>query len=178
MANIVYIATSIDGYIADKNGKIDWLLKIPNPSDSDYGFSDFMKRVDAIVMGRNTFQTVMNFKDWPYPKKVFVLSKTLKTIPHEFNDKAEIISSHPHEIVSELAKRGFHHLYIDGGKTIQSFLKCDLIDELIITRIPVILGYGTPLFAKQEIELEFKHEQTEIYENGLIKSTYKRVYLS
>lgn len=174
MANIVYIATSLDGYIARKDGNIDWLMETPNPDNSDYGFSDFMKRVDALIMGRNTFELVLKFGQWPYTKPVFVLSETMKEIPEDLMEKAELIQGELSTIVGELKKRGFENLYIDGGKTIQSFLKQGMIDEIIITRIPIVLGSGIPLFKEMDLELRFEHVQTEILNRALVKSRYIR----
>ena len=92
MSNIVYIATSIDGYIAKKDGGLDWLNEVPNPDKSDFGFSNFMDSIDAIIMGRNTFEIVLSFGEWPYNKPVFVLSNTLKTVPDNLKNKAEILN--------------------------------------------------------------------------------------
>jgi dihydrofolate reductase len=172
MANIVYIATSMDGYIARKDGNIDWLMEISNPDNSDYGFSTFMKRIDGIIMGRKTFELVLDFGGWPYSKPVFVLSSTMTRIPENLNAKVQIIKGDLKEIIESLYKKGFKNLYIDGGKTIQSFLKENLIDELIITRIPIILGSGIPLFDEMDLEIRFEHVQTEVFNNALVKSRY------
>jgi dihydrofolate reductase len=174
MANIVYIACSLDGFIARKDGSIDWLMDIPNPENSDYGFSDFMERIDGIMMGRNTFETVLSFGQWPYTKAVYVLSSTLKEVPTHLRHKAEVVHGDLQDIISSLKSKGIGHLYIDGGRTIQSFLKQDLIDELIITRIPIILGSGIPLFADLDREIKFELTQTEILNKELVKSTYSR----
>jgi dihydrofolate reductase len=174
MGNIVYIATSLDGYIACKDGSIDWLMELPNPDNSDYGFSDFMKRIDGLIMGRNTFELVLKFGQWPYSKPVFVLSRTMNELPVDIRNKAELIHGELNTVVDELKDRGFENLYIDGGKTVQSFLKLDMIDELIITRIPIILGSGIPLFEEMDLELRFEHVQTEVLNNTLVKSRYLR----
>ena len=174
MANIVYIATSLDGYIARKDGNIDWLMEIPNPDNSDYGFSDFMKRIDGLIMGRNTFELVLKFGKWPYTRPVFVLSNTMKEVPGHLGNKVKIISGKLNTIIEELRDQGFENLYIDGGKAIQSFLRKDMIDEIIITRIPVILGAGIPLFEEMDLELRFDHIQTEVLNKALVKSRYLR----
>lgn len=175
MANIVYIATSLDGFIARRDGNLDWLTDIPNPDNSDYGFSSFMERIDGIIMGRKTFETVMSFNEWPYSKPVFVLSNTLKTIPAGFGDKAEPVSGNLNTILKSLGSKGYTNLYIDGGQTIQSFLKQDLIDEIIITRIPIILGNGIPLFVEMDMEIKLRHVNSEILPAGLVKNTYSRI---
>lgn len=174
MANIVYIATSLDGYIARQNGTIDWLMEIPNSDNDDYGFSDFMKRIDGLVMGRNTFELVLTFGRWPYSKPVFILSNTMKGLPAGLENQAELIKGKLNSIITELNNRGFKNLYIDGGKTIQSFLKEDMIDELIITRMPIILGSGIPLFGEMDLELRFEHVKTEVLNKVLVKSWYTR----
>ena len=173
MKNYVYIATSLDGYIATEDGSVDWLSEIPNPNDSDYGFNDFIQGVDAIVMGRKTFEKVLSFGQWPYTKKVFVLSSKLKEVPKEVTDKAEIIAGDIKDITADLNKKGFMNLYIDGGKTVQSFLREGLIDEMIITRIPILLGSGIPLFGKLDKAIRFDEVETEILDELLVKSHYK-----
>ena len=175
MANFVYIAASIDGYIAKKDGGLDWLNEVPNPDESDFGFKDFMESIDAIIMGRNTFEIVLSFGEWPYIKPVFVLSNTLQAIPENLKDKAEILTGSPASIIKEMNSRKYFNLYIDGGKTIQEFLKHDLIDELIITRIPILLGEGIPLFDLLTKEQKYEHIKTDIFNNSLVKSHYKRL---
>ncbi len=172
--NYVYIATSLDGYIATRDGGIDWLHEIPNPSNSDYGYSEFMIKIDALLMGRNSYEKVRTFNEWPYEKKVFVLSSTLNEVPAELSDKVAIVSGSLEEVLVDINSMGFKHLYIDGGQVIQSFLAADLIDELIITRVPILLGDGIPLFGFLEESLKFKHKTTEVYDNALVKSHYIR----
>ncbi|MFA4923226.1 MAG: dihydrofolate reductase family protein [Ignavibacteriaceae bacterium] len=175
MSNIVYIATSIDGFIAKKDGGIDWLFEVPNPDGSDFGFSDFIKNIDAIIMGRNTYELVLTFGNWPYNKPVFVLSKTLQSVPNNLTDKVEILNENPHSVIKELNSRKYFNIYVDGGKTIQEFLKQELIDEIIITRIPILLGEGIPLFGVLTKEQKYEHIKTDIFNNALVKSYYKRL---
>jgi dihydrofolate reductase len=175
MTTSVYIATSLDGYIATVSGGLDWLDNFPNPTESDYGFLQFMDGIDAIVMGRNTYEVVLRFEPWPYDKKVFVLSNTLREVPPELVDKVELVHGNLKGIIKKLASQGYKNLYIDGGKTIQSFLKKNLIDELIISKVPVILGEGIPLFSQQSQIINFEHCSTEVFEGGLVKSHYKKV---
>ncbi len=100
-------------------------------------------------MGRATFETVCGFDiEWPYDKTVFVLSNSLTHIPEKYKGKVELVKGSLSEILKEIHNRGYYNLYIDGGKTIQSFLKEDLIDEMIITIIPYLLGAGTTLFSE------------------------------
>lgn len=174
MPNIVYIATSIDGYIAREDGNIDWLNEIPNPDQSDYGFFDFMKRVDGIIMGRKTFETAQGFDMWLYPKPVFIISNSLNELTGRYADKVQLVKGDIKQILDSLNKKGLNSFYVDGGKTVQSFLQEDLIDEMIITRIPILLGKGIPLFERMNKELKFEHTTTEVYYPGLVKSSYVR----
>lgn len=174
MANYVNIAASLDGFIASEDGGLDWLTEIPNPVGSDYGFSVFIDSIDAIIMGRNTFDTVLSFGEWPYSKPVFVLSRSKKSVPDYLQGKAEFISGELKSIISILKRKGYHNLYIDGGKVIQSFLQEDLIDVITLTRATVLLGSGVPLFGNMKIPLKFIHKTTEVLNEYLVKSTFKR----
>ncbi|QPN89290.1 dihydrofolate reductase family protein [Proteus vulgaris] len=172
---VVYIATSLDGYIADKQGNIDWLTDIENPENSDFGFADFLNEIDAIVMGRTTFETIMSFDiDWPYTQPVFVLSHTLKRLSTSLPDNVEIMSGNVSEIIQRLNQNNYKRVYIDGGKTVQGFIDEGFVDELIITKIPILLGCGVPLFIPNNNKIEFVHYKTEIYRDSLVKSHYKR----
>lgn len=147
MKNIVYIATSIDGYIADINGGIEWLMQVPPPENEGFSFVELINSIDALVMGRKTFETVVGFGgDWPYNKKVYVWSSSIKNVPNYLVEKVEIIDGTVPEIINHLNKQGLYNLYIDGGKTIQSFLSENKIDEMIITTISILLGGGIKLF--------------------------------
>lgn len=175
MANIVYIATSLDGFIADQDNKIDWLHDIPNPDGLDLGFGDFMARIDALVMGRNTLEIVLSFGiDWPYNKPVFVLSNTLTELPAELEGKVFLVNGPLPQVIKQLSDQGYNNLYIDGGKTIQGFLQQDLIDEIIITTIPVLLGGGISLFGELTAPLKFKHVKAERLLDCLVQNTFVR----
>ena len=175
MSNTVFIATSLDGYIADKDGGLDWLQTIPNPENLDMGYVDLIDRIDALIMGRKTFDTVINFDiEWPYSKPVFVLSNSMKSIPKGYEGKAEPISGSLSDVVAAIHQKGHENLYIDGGVTIQNFLKEDLIDELIITVIPILLGGGTPLFGELSKPMEFEHVKTEVFLNAIVQNHYRR----
>ncbi len=173
--NKVFIATSLDGYIADKDGKIDWLYSVPNPDNEDHGYVEFMEGIDALVMGRKTFETVLGFDiEWPYDKPVFVLSNKLKEIPDSHKEKAFLVNGLLTDILSQLHKMGHYHLYIDGGTTIQSFLKEDLIDEITISQIPLLLGGGFSLFGELSDKVEFELIRTKVFLNQITQSSYKR----
>lgn len=173
--NKVFIATSLDGFIADKDGGIDWLHSIPNPEGEDMGYNQFISSVDAIVMGRTTFETVCGFGiDWPYQIPVFVLSHTLGEIPEAYEDKAHLLKGPPREIVNTIKEKGYENLYIDGGTTIQRFLKEDLIDQLIITTIPILLGGGSSLFGSLDKHLSFKHVKSTQFLDCIVQNEYVR----
>ncbi len=174
--NSVFIATSLDGYIADSNGGIDWLESIPNPNNIDMGYNTFIARIDAIVMGRKTFETVCGFAvEWPYKKPVFVLSTTLNEIPEKCKNRVQLVKGTLKEILSTIHRQGHNRLYIDGGKTIQSFLQEDLIEEMILTTIPIVLGGGIPLFSSLSNKLKFKCIDTKIYLDSIVQNHYLRI---
>jgi len=173
MKTTVYVGTSLDGFIARKDGDIDWLVKYQNKEVHD-SYNEFINRIDAMVIGRGTFEKVLSFPEWPYEKKVFVLSTSLKQIPGTLNEKATLVAMKPAELLNYLSDKGFSNIYIDGGKVIQSFLREDLIDELIITKVPELIGTGIPLFGYLDNDLRFEHIKTNIYSDGLVKSQYKR----
>lgn len=173
--NAVFIASSLDGYIADRDGGIEWLHSYPDPDNSDMGYGEFMSGIDALLMGRNTFETVCGFDmDWPYSKPVFVLSNSLSQIPEKFKGKAEPVRGHLSEVVKQINERGYKRLYIDGGRTIQSFLRDDLIDEITITTIPCLLGGGIPLFDTLDAVLRFECAHSVVYKNGVVQSKFIR----
>ena len=175
MTNMVYIATSLDGFIADKNNQVDWLHQVPNPTGDDCGFAELLQNIDALVMGRNTLEVVLSFDcDWPYSKPVFVLSNTLQQVPENLKDKVFLVQGELKDVVGSLNQQGFKNLYIDGGKTIQGFLQQDLIDELIITTIPVLLGGGIPLFGELKAPLKFKNVKATRYLDCLVQNHYIR----
>ena len=172
-SNKVFIATSFDGYIADENGGIEWLTQIPTPSDSDGGFSQFMESVDALIMGRNTFEKVLSFGiEWPYSKKVFVWTSQLKTVPDNLKNKVELVSGPTNKILQLVNNQGFNRLYIDGGKSIQSFMQEGLINEIVVTLAPIILGKGIPLFHNfPKTNLLLK--QLNKFDNGMVQINYE-----
>ena len=165
----VFIATSLDGFIARANGDIDWL---PPDGGEPHGYDEFMATVDALVMGRKTFETVLTFDTWPYgAKPVFALSsRTLPIAPA--GALVERMSGDPSEIVSQLTARGIRHIYVDGGITIQRFLQAGLIQRLIITRVPVLIGAGIPLFGATSRDIALNHVATRHYASGLVQSEY------
>jgi dihydrofolate reductase len=167
----VFIATSLDGFIAREDGALDWL---PDGDVEDHGYSEFFASVDALVMGRKTFETVLGFGAWPYgPKPVIVLTSQPSAIVAPKGAVCDAMGGTPQEIVARLADRGMRHLYIDGGVTIQRFLEAGLIQRLVITKIPVLLGSGIPLFGPLSRDVRLKHVETRSYPSGLVQSEYQ-----
>jgi dihydrofolate reductase len=173
MKTSVYIGTSLDGFIARSDGNIDWLTQYAN-EEAIHAYEEFMNEVDAIVIGRGTFEKILTFPSWPYEKKAFVLSTTLKQLPDAVKDKATLLSMKPKELLGYLSGMGLSRIYVDGGKVIQDFLREDLTDDLIISKVPVLIGNGIPLFGSLTADLKFKHIRTETQSNGLVRSYYKR----
>jgi dihydrofolate reductase len=173
MKAIVYIGTSLDGFIARHNGDIEWLVQFAN-DEAIKAYESFISKVQAIVIGRGTFEKVLSFPAWPYEKEVFVLSNSLKQVPDQVKGKASLLSMKPLEVLRNLSEKGYSTVYIDGGKVIQDFLREDLIDELIVSKVPILIGSGIPLFGDLKNDLQFQHIHTEIQSNELVRSYYVR----
>ena len=173
MTSTVYVGTSLDGFIAKKDGSIDWLAPFENEEIGD-SYRQFISTIDAVVIGRGTFEKILMSTSWPYEKNAFLLSTSMTRVPEMLKEKVMILSMKPKEVLSYLSGKGFSNVYVDGGKVIQGFLREDCIDELIITRVPVLIGSGIPLFDSLDKTLEFTHVGTDVYSNGLVKSRYKR----
>ena len=170
MKTSVFIATSLDGFIARQDGALDWL---PAGGGEPHGYDEFMATVDALVIGRKTFETVLTFDAWPYGSKpVVVLSARPAELTAPGGAVCEMMAGTPHEIVTRLGQRGMRHLYVDGGVTIQGFLEAGLIQRLIITRIPVLLGSGIPLFGYLSHDIRLEHVATRSYPSGMVQSEY------
>lgn len=165
----VFIATSLDGFIARRDGALDWL-----PVDCEpHGYHEFIATIDAVVIGRKTFETVLEFGGWAYGQTpVIVLSTTMSELKAPEGAICDLMSGTPHEIVAQLTQRGLKHIYVDGGVTIQGFLRSGLIQRLIITRIPVLLGSGIPLFGPLSHDIRLEHVATRAYAGGLVQSEY------
>ncbi|WP_147819351.1 dihydrofolate reductase family protein [Salidesulfovibrio onnuriiensis] len=176
MSNKIFVGTSLDGYIADRDGGLEFLETVPNPGGKDLGFVPFMNSIDAILMGRKTLEVVLAFDvPWPYSKPVFILSSTMKTTPQQLTNRVEIISGEIKEVVRDLHIRGFKDIYIDGGKLIQSFLTEDMVDEMIVTQIPILLGGGTLLFGALPSHMRFELIKSQVLLQALVQSHYRRI---
>lgn len=189
-----FIATSLDGFIAREDGGLDWLpgtqgYEVPDgtpdagggvvgsaeaPAPEDHGYGAFMATVDALVMGRRTFETVRAFHPWPYgDTPVVVLAHRDPGIPPELADRVEAMAGAPAEVLQALAARGFRHVYVDGGRTIQGFLAAGLLQRLVLTRVPVLLGRGVPLFGPLLRDVALRHVATRAFSSGLVQSEYE-----
>ncbi|MGZ4808146.1 MAG: dihydrofolate reductase family protein [Thermoanaerobaculia bacterium] len=171
MTQSVFVGTSVDGFIARLNGAFDFLGE---GGGEDHGYLEFIASIDAIVMGRNTFETVLSFDAWPYgDKRVVVLSSRPVDLSTVKGGVVEQMAGSPAEIVARLAASGAHHLYIDGGVTIQQFLRGGQIQRLVITRVPVLIGEGIPLFGTLPGDVRLRHVATRSYSSGLVQSEYE-----
>ncbi len=166
----VFVGASVDGFIARPNGALDFL---PEGGGEPHGYNEFIASVDAIVIGRKTFETVLAFDAWPYgDKRVIVLSSCPVDFSAVRGGVVEQMAGPPADIVSQLAASGVHHLYVDGGITIQRFLRAGLIQRLVITRVPVLIGDGVPLFGSLPRDIRLRHVATRHYPSGLVQSEY------
>lgn len=171
--NKVFIATSLDGFIADASGQVGFLDTFPMPEGDDMGYYAFIAQIDAILMGRKSFESVLGFGvEWPYTKPVFVWSSTLREVPEQLSSKVKLVSGGLNEILQTIHDAGYLNLYVDGGQVIQSFLRQELIDEMTITTIPVLLGAGIPLFGPLNEMIKFTCVHSKVYETGLVQSRF------
>jgi dihydrofolate reductase len=171
MKTSVFVGTSVDGFIARHNGDFDFL---PEGGGEPHGYTEFIATVDVLVIGRNTFDKVLTFDTWPYQDmRVVVLSSRAIDTSAIAGVRAESMCGPPSAIVSRLAASGAQHAYIDGGITVQQFLRAGLIQRLIITRVPVLVGQGIPLFGSLPQDVKLRHVSTQAYASGLVKSEYE-----
>lgn len=172
----LYIAASLDGYIARENGDVDWLEGPSADSTEDFGYHAFMASVDALVMGRKSFEKVLSFGAWPYGEKpVVVLTSSGVDIPDELRDCVQSASGTPEELVAQFTAKGWSGIYLDGGETLQRFLRKGLVHQIIVTTVPILLGSGIPLFGPLDQDMHLKHIRTQSYENGMVQSEYQPV---
>ncbi len=170
----VFIATSLDGYISRKDGGIDWLLSRGDPTE-DLGYESFIESMDGIVMGRGTYEKVTSFETWPYTKPVVVLSQSLSqsSLPDNLRGKVRLMNLSPKDVMNLLTSEGWSKVYVDGGQVIQSFLRDDLIDDIVITVLPVLIGSGRTLFGSLNADVPVRHMRTTCFPSGLVQSVYK-----
>lgn len=178
----VFIATSLDGFIARNNGSVDWLHTSGKPDadmrdQADMGFNDYLSSIDCIIMGRKCMEVISNMNltadQWPYgDKRIIVLSNTLSQAPENMKGKIELYSGDLTQLIEKLENEGHEHAYIDGGKTIQSFIQLGFIKELTISKAPIILGEGIPLFDKMNSNIELTQAKSMAYPNDFIQIKY------
>ena len=178
----VYIATSSDGYIATQDGGVDWLHTAGNPEadmshNPDIGFNDFIASVDCMIMGRKCMDAISSFnlapEQWPYGEtKIYVLSHSMKQPPENLRGKVEMYSGDIAKLVSQLESDGFKHAYIDGGTTITAFINLQLINEMTITRAPIILGKGVPLFGELNKSIKLTNSEAIVFPNDFIQEKF------
>jgi dihydrofolate reductase len=160
----------VDGFIARPDGGLDWL---PADGGEPHGYTELMATVDALVIGRATFETVLGFSEWPYgDKRVIVLSSRPLDLAALRDRPVEQMGGEPAEILARLEARGVGHIYVDGGITIQRFLRAGLIQRLIVTRVPVLIGQGIPLFGPLDADVRLRHVRTRDFPSGLVQSEY------
>ncbi len=175
----VFIATSLDGFIAREDGRIDWLdqANLAVPAGEDCGFAEFMATIDVLVMGRNTFEQVLSFGQWPYGKtSVIVMSHSLQSLPLISPATVSLSAEDPEKLVEKLSKQGVKRIYVDGGFTIQSFLAKNLIDEITITTVPIVLGSGKPLFGDLMQDIHLRLIESKSYNFGFVQSKYQVIF--
>jgi dihydrofolate reductase len=175
MRTSVFVGMSVDGFIARRDDKLDFLDTSDGSDEGNppsHGYEEFIATIDALVMGRRTYEVVLGFNGWPYgTKPVFVLSKRrLRKAPK--GAVVERLSGEPKRIVAELEKRGFGHLYIDGAATVQRFLAAGVIDRMVLSRVPVLIGKGISLFGKLPHDVRLKHVATRTFPGGLVQTEY------
>lgn len=169
----VFVGVSVDGFMARENGALDFL---PPDGGEPHGYEEFMASVDVLVIGRKTFETVLSYPEWPYGnKRVIVLSSHALDLSRARGARVEQMAGSPAEIAARLENDGVRHIYVDGGATIQGFLRAGLIQHLTITRVPVLIGGGIPLFGALPGDIRLRHVSTETYASGLVKSEYEIV---
>lgn len=170
-----FVATSLDGFIARKDGSIDWLSPpdVAFPAGEDCGFSKFLSTVDKIIMGKNTFEQILTFDKWVYDDiPMVVLSSQDFKIPPSLQNQVSASNEAPHKILARLDQKSIKHVYVDGGFTIQSFIRDSLLDELTITVVPIILGEGKPLFCPGK-EISLEHISTKTFDFGYVQLKYR-----
>lgn len=183
----VFIATSMDGMIARKDGSVDWLHSAGNSnadmgSRADMGFNHYISSVDCMIMGRKCMEVISNMdltpEQWPYGSlRIVVLSNTLQSVPANMVGKAELYSGNLNDLIKQLESEGYNHAYIDGGTTIQGFLELKMINEITITKAPILLGEGIPLFRSIDRDIKLTEAKAEAFPNDFVQIRYKVSYL-
>ena len=170
----VFLAISVDGFVARKDHSLDWLNKQESTGD-DHGYSALMDKVDGLIMGTGSYKTVLGFGEWPYPKPVAVLSRSMNQsdIPDDLQDKVRVMSGSPADVMGQLEQEGWRNAYVDGARLVQSFIKAGLISEMALTVIPILIGDGFSLFGELDADIDLKLAGSESYPNGFVQLRYQ-----
>ncbi|MBF0379570.1 MAG: dihydrofolate reductase [Magnetococcales bacterium] len=170
----IYMATSLDGFVARNNHSLDWLMK-QKIEGEDHGFDDFMDSVNGIIMGSGSFKNVLTLGPWPYKKPVIVMSRSLvdEDIPTELKGKVRLTQLSQQELMLSLEKEGWKRAYVDGGKLVQSFIRSGLIQDMTITSIPILIGDGLRLFGPVDNDIDLELTKSESFSSGLVQNHYK-----
>lgn len=171
----VFIATSLDGFIARPDGDIRWLTGLPVPEGEDFGYGAFMAGIGALVMGRATFQTALGFPEWPYGVPVTVMSRTPEAVavPETLRDRVRVSAGTPQAVLAALGVEGAGRVYVDGGQVIRAFLRERLIRRMVLTRVPVLLGEGLPLFGHGAGDIAAELVEARSWANGFVQAIYR-----
>ncbi len=170
----VFIAVSLDGYIARQDGDIDWLLQRDDPTE-DHGYTAFIADKEWIVMGRGSYEKVLTFKEWPYDRPVLVLSRQLADtpVPEALKGKVQFSRLTPKDVLNDLTGQNVQRVYLDGGQVIQSFLREGLVADMVITTVPVLLGSGKPLLGSLSRDINLTLLSSRSFPSGLVQSHYR-----
>lgn len=170
----VFMAMSLDGFVARKDHTLDWLEKQQTEGE-EHGYDDFMASVDGLVMGSGSFNTVLTFESWPYEKPVIVMSQSLteNDVPPELKGKVEISRLSPSELMLSLSQRGWSRAYIDGGRLVQSFIKHGLVEDMTVTIVPILIGDGLRLFGPLDRDIDLNLTRSRRFESGLVSNSYR-----
>jgi dihydrofolate reductase len=180
MKVVLYIAASLDGFIADRDGGVDWLERFTDPADGDYGYADFYDGIAAVAMGRTTYDQVRGFGDWPYPGKPTVVfthdppDPDLPDVSFTADDPAEVVASLREQTEGDPGSSPRQAIWlVGGGGLVASFRERGLIDEVILTVIPVLLGEGVPLFPGTQPEASLRLRDVQRFESGIVQLHYE-----
>ncbi len=170
----VFIATSLDGFVARPDHRLDWLLKRDSTGE-DHGYDRFIAGMDGLVMGRTSFEKVLSFDPWPYSLPVTVMSRSLDqaSIPEPLRDSVQLSRQTPEDLMHSLGERGCRRVYVDGGLLVQSFLRAGLIAEMTVTLIPVLIGEGRRLFGPTDRDIDLELVDTRRFASGMVQIHYR-----
>jgi len=170
----VFIATSLDGFIARRDGDIEWLVSFPGTQGVDHGYDAFIADIDGLITGRGTYEKVLTMEPWYYNRPVVVLSRQLAGTepPERLRGKVVFRDETPEEAMAHVAAEGWRRVYVDGGQVIQAFLRAGLIEDMVVTQVPILLGDGLPLFGRTDSDIRLTHQETRSFASGLVQSRF------